>query len=395
MEETITYSLADFCRLAQQELLQALPGSYWVTAEISRISMSGGHCYLNLVEKSTDPRKEFAAKVPAHIWKNQYQNLAPYFEQTTGQSLSNGMQIKIKVCPELHPEYGFSLQVIDIDPNYTLGDLARQRQETLARLQADGIMEMNKELELPTLIQRIAVISSQGAAGYGDFEDQMKRNATLFAYSATLFEAIVQGSRASASILDALQKVMEREQEFDVVVIIRGGGATTDLQCFDDYALAAACAQFPLPVLTGIGHTRDISVLDMVAHTSLKTPTAVATFIIEHNNEQVVKLADLKQRLSVCMTNWQGLQQQNLVFLRQQLQQALVQTLRRKKDELDLLEKQIKLYSPATLFQKGYTLTRINGQLVTSSKQVKAGDQLVTIFADGTVHSQVQEDNEK
>lgn len=252
----------------------------WVIAEISEMTVNrSGHCYLDLVE--TEPGTDnVLARCRATIWSYTFRMLRPYFETTTGQTFSNGLKVLLQAKVEYHEVYGFSLNIRDIDPVYTLGDLARQRREIIRRLQEDGIFEMNKELELPLVPQRIAVISSPTAAGLQDFMDQLHNNQHKFIFYTRLFPAVMQGNEAPRSIMNALDLIYKYEEHFDAVAIIRGGGAQLDLACFDQYELASYVAQFPLPVITGIGHDKDDTVIDLVAHTRMKTPTAVAEFLI-------------------------------------------------------------------------------------------------------------------
>ena len=252
----------------------------WVRAEISEMKQNRtGHCYLDLVE--VDPAThEVKARVRATIWTYTFRMLKPYFETTTGQAFSDGINVLVQAKVEFHPVYGLSLNIRDIDPAYTMGDMARRRMTIVRRLETEGVLDMNKGLALPVVPQRIAVISSPTAAGLQDFFNQLNDNPHGFRFYTRLFPAVMQGKEAAASIRTALDLIFEYENFFDVVVLIRGGGAQLDLACFDDYDLAFYVTQFPLPVLTGIGHDKDESVVDMVAHTKLKTPTAVAEFLV-------------------------------------------------------------------------------------------------------------------
>jgi exodeoxyribonuclease VII large subunit len=267
------YSLSELCEWIQDVVGNDMPDRYWVRAEIASMSVRG-HCYMELVEKSENGM--LAAKMRATCWNNVYALLSAYFAQEAGESLHVGLQVLLEVSVEFHAVYGLSLNIWNIDPTYTLGDLAKQRQATLQQLTEDGVMELQKGLELPSLVRRIAVISSADAAGYGDFCDQLKNNRFGFSFQTQLYPAVMQGDNSAHSIIEALHSIAEQEEEWDVVVIIRGGGANTDLRCFDDYNLASHCAQFPLPIIAGIGHTRDISIVDMVVKISVKTPTAAA-----------------------------------------------------------------------------------------------------------------------
>lgn len=259
-------------------LLNAFPGAVWVVAEVSELKENrSGHCYLELVEKEGD---NIMARSRATIWSYTYRMLKPYFETTTGQFFSQGIKVLVQATVEYHPAFGLSLNIKDIDPTYTVGDMALQRKEIIDRLQKEGVFDMNRELELPLVPQKIAVISSATAAGYQDFMDQLENNEFGFKFYTHLFEAYMQGAEAVHSIIQALELIFQYEDFFDAVVIIRGGGATADLSSFDNYELAINITQFPLPVITGIGHEKDDTIIDLVAHTRLKTPTAVAEFLI-------------------------------------------------------------------------------------------------------------------
>ena len=246
----------------------------WVTAELQDVNARGGHCYMELLQKDEAGRQ--VARIRGCCWANIYGPLARRFYQATGQQFASGLKVMLKVSASMHPVFGLSLVVLEVNPEYTLGDLVRRRMEIINRLQKEGVLEMNRQLQWPKVVQRIAVISAKGAAGYGDFLNQLYHNPMRLRFHTELFQATMQGTSAPASIIDALSRIADRQEEFDGVVIIRGGGATSDLQAYEDYDLAVAVAQFPLPIAIGIGHERDITVLDWVANTRLKTPTAVA-----------------------------------------------------------------------------------------------------------------------
>ena len=272
-------TLLDLQRMVRATLKSRFRDPLWISAEISELKVNrSGHCYLNLVEKgSTDgaPR----AEARAVIWKSAWAPMASMFEAATGATLRAGLRVLVRVGVSYHEVYGFSLQIIDLDPRYTLGEVERRRRETIARLQQDGVWDMNRELTLPRPTLRIAIVSSDTAAGYQDFMNELCRN--TYRFETTLFRSLMQGDAAEESIVAALSAIAAREDEFDVVAIIRGGGSTSDLALFDSYLIASYVAQFPLPIFSGIGHDKDVSVVDMVAHTSLKTPTAVATKFVE------------------------------------------------------------------------------------------------------------------
>jgi exodeoxyribonuclease VII large subunit len=283
-------SLLELNRSIQEKIKLNFPESLWVVAEISELKINrSGHCYLELIEKDAI-NENIIAKSRATIWAYTFRMLKPYFESVTGHELASGLKILIQVTVEFHALYGFNLNITDIDPSYTLGDLARKKAETLRKLEEDGIIHMNKELAFPIVPQKIAVISSETAAGYQDFVHQLTNNKYGYKYYIKLFPSLMQGLQAEESIIDALERIFKNEHFFDIVVLIRGGGSQADLNCFNNYLLAANVAQYPIPVLTGIGHDKDESIVDMVAYQKLKTPTAVAEYIIE-------KTLDFEQRI--------------------------------------------------------------------------------------------------
>ncbi|WP_299988905.1 exodeoxyribonuclease VII large subunit [uncultured Pontibacter sp.] len=276
-------SLFELHQQIREELELAFPESYWVVAEVSQVTPDRrkGHCYLNLVDKGDNPRGAIQAQARATIWSSRFQMLGRYFEEKTGQPLKAGLKILFQAQVRFHELYGLSLDIINIDANYTIGDLARQRQETLKRLEAEGLLTANKELEMPLVPQQLAIVSSATAAGYQDFIHQLENNSYGYTFDTRLFPATVQGNEAPASITKAMDLIARYSHLFDAIVIIRGGGSQTDLGCFDDYKVAAAIGNAPLPVITGIGHERDESIADLVAHTRQKTPTAVANYLID------------------------------------------------------------------------------------------------------------------
>ena len=366
----ISYSLSQFSELIGETLSVEFSDTYWVRAEIASLSCKGGHGYFDLVEKGSDGI--LAAKQRGTCWANTYSMLSAYFEQETGTCLRVGIQVLLEVEVSWHDVYGLSLNIVGIDPQYTVGDLAKQKQDTIKQLTSEGILDMQQSLTLPTIVRRIAVISSDSAAGYEDFVHQLTPT-PLLPYSSTplhstLFTAIMQGDYAEASILKALEAIAAREEEFDVVVIIRGGGASTDMSCFDSYLLAATCAQFPLPIITGIGHTRDVCVLDLVAHRALKTPTAVAAFFVERLTSELNRLEELKRRLQLTA--------ERQIMIR--------------KHVLELYAQRIAACNPERIYRMGYSLATVNGQPLTSIKQVTKGQTIVTHLSDGEVVSVYQ-----
>lgn len=384
----------------------------WVRAEVNELRVNGGHCYMELVEKS-EHADSVVAKCRATCWANTWRMLKPYFEQATGQELRAGLQVLVAVTVDFHNVFGLSLNVHDIDPVFTVGELAARRQQILRRLEADGVAEMNKLLPMPVPAQRVAVISSATAAGYEDFCNQLRGNRFGYAFHVRLFPAIMQGDGAAPSIIAALDEVYAAADRYDVVVIIRGGGATTDLAAFDSYDLALNCAQFPLPIVAGIGHQRDVSILDMVAHTSVKTPTAAAEYLIGNLRQADERVANAHLAIARMWRNRLERERHRLERDRLRMHHALksrsarrtfqlekqVARLRaavkmriaRQEHQLRLLEERIRSYSPAFLLQRGYTFTTLHGKRITSAAGLKPGDRLRTYFPDGAVDSEVVE----
>ena len=429
MEAITLYELNS---LVKETLELGLPDTYWVQAELSEVRVNNGHCYVEFLQK--DHRGNgLVAKARGNIWRNVYSILKPTFERATGQLFTAGIKVLVEVNVTFHELYGYALNVLDIDPSYTLGDMARKRQEILRQLQKEGVLDLNKELEMPLLPKRIAVISSATAAGYGDFSNQLDNNQGGFYFHVELFPAIMQGDGVEQSILQALDNIYERESEFDVVVIIRGGGATSDLTGFDTYPLAAAVAQFPLPIITGIGHERDDTVLDMVSHTRVKTPTAAAEYLIGRMQGAADLLADLSQRLNqgaaylltshkerllrlqariptqamrrvaegkLYLTNLrhhilQGAifqverQMQRLPKLQPLLQQALLQVEKRR-FLLQLMQQKVTDASPDKLLARGYSITLKDGKVVKNAAKLQSGDEIVTRLKHGETISIVK-----
>ena len=431
MEHT-PLSLYELNALVRQSVRLSMPDAYWVQAELSDVRTNySGHCYLEFVQK--DPKSNaLLAKARGIVWSNVFRELKPYFERETGQAFVAGLKVLVRVTVDFHELYGYSLTVIDIDPTYTLGDMAKRRREILQRLEEEGVLTLNKELELPELTQRIAVISSPTAAGYGDFCDQLERNAFGFVFYTKLFPAVMQGEQVEASIIRALNRINAGHGRWDVVVIIRGGGATSDLSGFDTYELATNCAQFPIPIITGIGHERDDTVIDKVAHTRVKTPTAAAEFLINHLRETADRLeayasffyqeipswlgeqkerldrfvARIPARVQMRIQN-EGFRQERLVkrvhlawqarMMREtyrlqldgRLNVALQSRLQREGGRLQLLEQQVRAASPELLLQKGYSITLKNGKAVTDASALHPGDEVVTRVAKGEFKSKV------
>ena len=382
------YSLSELCQNIEEVLAEEFASTYWVRAEVASLSVRG-HCYMELVEKAST--KNIAAKVRATCWQQIYGILSPYFEAETGQKLSVGMQVLLEVEVSFHAVYGLSLNIVGIDPTFTLGDMARQRQETIQRLKDDGVMDMQSSLEIPSLPRRIAVISSADAAGYGDFCHQLENNSGGFQFRTQLFAAIMQGEQSAKSIIQSLQQIADEIDKWDIVVIVRGGGASTDLRNFDDYELASHCAQFPLPIIAGIGHTRDISIVDMVVHSSVKTPTAAAEWLINEMQQQADRIAELYTRLQRAIQHTINQQHIRIEQLQQALQFTSKKHLYQLRSQLEMWQKTIELHSPERIYRMGYSLTTVDGKVVKSIHDVKAGQQLQTHTADGTITSVVEE----
>ena len=381
------YNLRELCEWLQDIVGSEMPDRYWVRAEIASMSVRG-HCYMELIEKADNGI--LAAKVRATCWSNMYGLLSAYFTQETGESLHVGLQVLLEVSVEFHSVYGLSLNVWNIDPTYTIGDLAKQRQATINKLQLDGVMELQQALELPSLVRRIAVVSSSEAAGYGDFCDQLKNNRFGFDFQVQLYSAVMQGDTASRSIINALSAIAGQEEEWDVVVIIRGGGASTDLSCFDDYELASHCAQFPLPIVAGVGHTRDVSVVDMVVYSSVKTPTAAAEWLIDRVAVQVERVGELQLRWQKAVQEKIARERNRVLVMEQRMINAVRRMVVREEGKLNLWRKTIDLHSPERIFKMGYSLTMAKGKIVRSSKDVHEGDVVETYLQDGMIQSVVE-----
>ena len=406
-----TLSLLELNGRVKSTIQFEMPDAYWVQAEISSISPSGqGHCYLELVQKDATGRS-FLAKAKANIWRGTWLKLKPYFEAQTGETLKVGMKVLLQVTVTFHEVYGYSLVVQDIDPTYTMGDMARRRKEILEQLTKDGVIGLNKELEIPDLPNRIAVISSATAAGWGDFRNQLDGNIYGFRFYVKLFPALMQGDDVERSVISALNAVADRRDDFDLVVIIRGGGAVSELSCFDSYNLAFNIANFPLPVITGIGHERDDTVADVVAHTKVKTPTAAAEFIINRVFDTATRLEDLTRRMGDAVQDRMNSENVRIERLSQKLpslfavlkarQEQILETvwirsvngvrnlLTAQTHKLEIVDKTLSAADPAVILKRGYSLTRAGGRVVKCASDLKRGDRLTTVFADGSVESEI------
>lgn len=382
-------SLYDLNKQIGSVIKSELFASVWVHAEINSISVQRvGHCYIELIEKD-EKNGNIIAKSRANIWANIYKSISAYFLAETGKTLAAGMKVAFCVDVTFHEVYGISLNVVDIDPTYTLGESARRKAQVIKRLEDDGIIDMNKLLSIKPLIKNIAVISAEGAAGYGDFVHQLLGNKYGYAYNVELFNSTMQGEKAEASILESLDKILMRLSEFDVLVMIRGGGATSDLDCFDGYNLSASLAQFPLPVLTGIGHTRDVSVVDMVANQPLKTPTAVADFIIHHTRTLEEKIDSYVALLYQSVTSLLDKNSRRLDQCLTLLPLYTSRMLDKKLHALELMERSLELMSPEAALRKGFAIVSKGGNTVTAA-DLQPGDEVKITLADGEVDATIK-----
>lgn len=412
LEQHHHFSLLELNRLVRATIEDTLCEQYWLEAEIGQIGENNGHCYLEFIQK-VEGHNTPVARAKAKCWRNVWGSVRPYFEHTTGQTLTLGMKVLVLVHPDFHEAFGFSWIVDDIDPRFTLGDMARRRQEIIRQLKAEGVFDLNRELPLPLFTQRIAVISSSTAAGYGDFCRQLEENKRGFRFSVTLYESLMQGEGVERGIISALDKINAHIDDYDCVVIIRGGGATSDMSGFDSLLLAENVANFPLPVITGIGHDRDECILDMVSHTRVKTPTAAAAFLIDrleqvarriddaadritsyvqHRMEiEKMRLSRAAERIPILFSLVKSKQENKMETLNQRIASAVQRLIDRRRHTLDILEQRTKSLDPTLLLQRGYSITLVNGHALRSPSAVKPGDIIVTRLADGMVKSTVNE----
>ena len=422
--------------MVRESLCRAFPQSVWLQAEISELhTAAAGHCYMELVEKDATSHVP-VAKARGIVWSRTWTGMHRYFEECTGRPLAAGIKVMLEVDVEFSEMYGYSLIVRNIDPSYTVGDLALRRRKILKQLEEEGVLTLNKELPLPLLLQRIAVVSSPSAAGYGDFCRQLEENPYDLRFEVRLFPAVMQGEQVQESILSALDAIAAERDSFDVVVIIRGGGAVSDLSGFDTYLLAAACAQFPLPLVTGIGHERDDTLIDLVAHTRVKTPTAAAQFLITRQKARLEQLEETARRIRMAVQGflaeqtrrleqsgrrvlaalpqamsrerrhlgaWQlrlsartqhlmGAERARTGRLSLQIRTAARQQLVREAHRLALLGQKAEQYDPARILRQGYSLTLKDGHVVSSVEQIRPGDSIETRLKDGTFRSVVGEE---
>lgn len=431
MKQALT--LYELNELVRETLQTTMPDEYWVEAELSEVREVRGHCYMELVQKDERTNTP-VAKASAKCWKNKWMLMRPYFERTTGQVLRAGMKVLLKVYANFHEAYGFSWIITDIDPVYTMGDMARKRQEIIAQLKAEGVFDLQKELTLPLFAQRVAVVSSEQAAGYGDFLRQLQDNDAGLSFDVQLFPAVMQGEKVEQSVINALNQINDQVDKFDVVVIIRGGGATSDLSGFDTILLAENVANFPLPIITGIGHDRDESVLDMISFQRVKTPTAAAAYLVEHlrntwhriddaeqeiiqtvrhameleknrfdlltskipflfshvKHQQLTHLQQCQQRLTTSARLHVHQAQQHIEVHSARLSPTVQRLLLDTRHHLDLLEQRCSLLDPQLLLKRGYSITLRQGRAVRNAHQLKAGDEIETRVEKGIIKSTVK-----
>lgn len=430
---TRTLSLFELNSLVADVINTTMSRSYWVEAELSEVRENRGHCYMELIEKNENSNVPIA-RASAKCWSNIWSAIKPYFIRITGQQIRAGMKVMLQVHAQFHPQYGFSWIVDDINPEYTMGDMMRKRQEIIRQLKEEGVYDLQKELSLPLFAQRIAVISSATAAGYGDFCNQLENNELGLYFHVKLFPAIMQGDNVESSIIASLNQINNREEDFDCVVIIRGGGATADLSGFDTLGLAENVANFPLPIITGIGHERDESILDMVSYQRVKTPTAAAAYLINHltstlirvesaqstiidyvkkaleienmrikhigaqipvlfsivRTKQEARLESLFQRLFTASKELMKQSDFLLLSLQQRVQPAVRGRLSSEHHRLDVLEHRARLLDPTLLLKRGYSITLHNGKAIHNANDLKIGDTITTLLEIGQIESKVE-----
>ncbi|MDO4311274.1 MAG: exodeoxyribonuclease VII large subunit [Prevotella sp.] len=432
MADIKAYSLLELNTLVRRTIELGLPGQLWVEAELAEARESRGHCYMELIQKD-DSTNTPVARASAKCWRQTWMILRAHFERTTGQMFHAGMKVRLRVYAQFHEAYGFSWIVTDIDPYFTVGDMARRRQEIVRQLKAEGVFDLNRELDFPMFAQRIAVISSETAAGYGDFCNQLADNDYGFSFTTRLFPAVMQGEQVEQSVIAALDRINRYSDEFDCVVIIRGGGATSDMSGFDTLPLAENVANFPLPVITGIGHDRDESIIDMVAHTRVKTPTAAAALLIsrlkatadliDSCRERVLRavsrrmetermrlgrlseriptlfsvvrtrhesrLEIMQRRLTAAITRRLTAEHHRVETLTQSLAPLTERHMTAERHRLDMLAQRAKALDPTLLLRRGYSITLHQGRAVRDAGELKPGDEIVTRLATGSITATV------
>ena len=404
-------TLYDLQRMVRTTVEECFATPLWVSAEISELKVNrSGHCYLNLVEKGNSegaPR----AEARAVIWRNNYTQIDAMFREATGSPLASGIGVLVRVVVTYHEIYGFSLQIIDLDPNYTLGDVERRRRETIERLKEDGVWDMNRELSLPRPLLRIAVVSSATAAGYRDFMTEI--GSSPFNFNVTLFESTMQGEGAEESVVNALSAIAERESDFDVAVIIRGGGSTSDLALFDSYRIALYVTQMPMAVITGIGHDKDVSVVDMVAHYMCKTPTAVGAFLVDSATAELNTIYDLsnefrqlseqmlnnqssylaQRKLELCHLASQNISNHshNLSAIEQSIKELSSHIIATEEQRIESFKRLTESYSLDNILKLGFALVQTSEGVITSACGVGIGDQIEITLHNGTISAVVQD----
>ena len=454
-EEIKTYTLSELQHEIKESISEQFPFAVWIVAEINTLTRhKSGHCYMELVQKSKTSNS-IIAQARATVWANKFSFISAYFESETDSVLAAGMNVMLQVTITYHEVYGLSLNVIGINPTYTIGDMERAKKEIIARLINEGIFDMNKTQSFPAVVQNIAVISSSTAAGYGDFVNHLETNTYGYHINITLFEAAMQGEQTETSILDALNRIGEEYENYDAVAIIRGGGSKNDLSWFDNYNIAYMVTQFPLPVISGIGHERDESIVDMVAHTRMKTPTAVANFIIDYNaqfeeqvdstsseifdiakdflmssemyinnmtmsimkirtllskhtercdrimseirtglnvhmKEEEMKLNMIGNKLETSPKRLISEHESHLNGIKELISRTTKHRIEKANEKLGFLEHRLTLNDPRTILKRGYSITRINGKVVTNDLETNDGDIMETLLYDGMVTSVVK-----
>ena len=454
-EEPRTYTLAELQQEIKESLSESFPFAVWIVAEINTLTRHrSGHCYMELVQKSKTSNS-IIAQARATVWANKFSFISAYFESETDRELAVGMNVMLQVTITYHEVYGMSLNVLGINPTYTIGDVERAKKEIIDRLINEGVFDMNKTQTLPAVIQNIAVISSSTAAGYGDFVNHLETNMHGYHINITLLEAAMQGEQTEISVLDALNRIGDEYENYDAVAIIRGGGSKNDLSWFDNYNIAYMVTQFPLPVISGIGHERDESIVDMVAHTRMKTPTAVANFIIDYNaqfeeqvdstsseifgiakeflmssemylnnmtmsimkvrtrlskdtercdrimseirtglnvrmKEEELKLNMIGNKLETSPKRLISEQESHLNGIKELISRTTKHRIEKANEKLSFLEHRLTLNDPRTILKRGYSITRINGKVVTNDLETNEGDIMETLLYDGKVTSVVK-----
>lgn len=425
-------SLFELNSLVRDVVAATLSDNYWVEAEIASINERGGHCYMELIEKDDNTNTPLA-KASARCWKSKWSVIKPYFFRETGKNITTGIKVLLNVTAQFHENYGFAWIVTDIDPTFTIGDMFAKRQKIIAQLKKEGMFDANRQLVLPLFTQRIAVISSPTAAGYGDFCNHLADNEYGYVFQTSLFEAVMQGEGVEKSVITALEKIFSSADEYDCVVITRGGGATSDLSGFDTLELARNVVNFPIPIITAIGHDRDESVLDMISNVRVKTPTAAAAFLIDRLRNIDKHIEELKNRIAIICKNCMEREMMrtsqlaskihssfavasaqhsaildrlftkaaNIMLVKisdeahvidkakQRFSSACLMRFNNEEHRLELISRRLTAVDPTRILERGYSMTLHKGKIITSASSVGEGDELITRFKDGSVTSRV------